>query len=231
MRTASERVESWLDENEEFIASRTALIEIARRCSKDLGLKYATVEKLVRDILNIPHETSPLDYMEDVAKAYNECNVEEKLSKNLKQQDFDSIELDYTKNRKRDAEMSNCKSKVTTTAIGITGEVTGVSTPASEPLQAKPISKGNSVIVDIPETLVVTHVTCFGSVGKIDISPSGIYLQVPRYRDENTNDYVSVESIPYKTREDLQRHYDEISKCFEIKEALDLKTPISRKNK
>lgn len=222
MRTASERVGSWLDENEEFIASRTALIEIARRCSKDLGLKYATVEKLVRDILNIHHETSPLDYMEDVAKAYNESNVEEKLSKNLKQQDFDSIELDYIKNRKRDEDMNKIRNQVIPT---------GVYTPASEPLQAKPISKGNSVIVDIPETLVVTHVTCFGSIGKIDISPSGIYLQVPRYRDENTNDYVPVESIPYKTREDLQRHYDEISKCFEIKEALDLKTPISRKNK
>lgn len=222
MRTASERVGSWLDENEEFIASRTALIEIARRCSKDLGLKYATVEKLVRDILNIHHETSPLDYMEDVAKAYNESNVEEKLSKNLKQQDFDSIELDYIKNRKRDEDMNKIRNQVIPT---------GVYTPASEPLQAKPISKGNSGIVDIPETLVVTHVTCFGSIGKIDISPSGIYLQVPRYRDENTNDYVPVESIPYKTREDLQRHYDEISKCFEIKEALDLKTPISRKNK
>lgn len=222
MRTASERVGSWLDENEEFIASRTTLIEIARRCSKDLGLKYATVEKLVRDILNIHHETSPLDYMEDVAKAYNESNVEEKLSKNLKQQDFDSIELDYIKNRKRDEDMNKIRNQVIPT---------GVYTPASEPLQAKPISKGNSVIVDIPETLVVTHVTCFGSIGKIDISPSGIYLQVPRYRDENTNDYVPVESIPYKTREDLQRHYDEISKCFEIKEALDLKTPISRKNK
>lgn len=222
MRTASERVGSWLDENEEFIASRTALIEIARRCSKDLGLKYATVEKLVRDILNIHHETSPLDYMEDVAKAYNESNVEEKLSKNLKQQDFDSIELDYIKNRKRDEDMNKIRNQVIPT---------GVYTPASEPLQAKPISKGNSVIVDIPETLVVTHVTCFGSIGKIDISPSGIYLQVPRYRDENTNDYVPVENIPYKTREDLQRHYDEISKCFEIKEALDLKTPISRKNK
>lgn len=221
MRTASERVGSWLDENEEFIASRTALIEIARRCSKDLGLKYATVEKLVRDILNIPHETSPLDYMEDVAKAYNESNVEEKLSKNLKQQDFDSIELDYIKNRKRDADMNKIRNQVIPT-----GELV-----KQEPLQAKPISKGNSVIVDIPETLVVTHVTCFGSIGKIDISPSGIYLQVPRYRDENTNDYVPVESIPYKTKEDLQRHYDEISKCFEIKEALDLKTPISRKNK
>lgn len=221
MRTASERVGSWLDENEEFIASRTALIEIARRCSKDLGLKYATVEKLVRDILNIPHETSPLDYMEDVAKAYNESNVEEKLSKNLKQQDFDSIELDYIKNRKRDEDMNKIRNQVIPT-----GELV-----KQEPLQAKPISKGNSAIVDIPETLVVTHVTCFGSIGKIDISPSGIYLQVPRYRDENTNDYVPVESIPYKTREDLQRHYDEISKCFEIKEALDLKTPISRKNK
>lgn len=221
MRTASERVGSWLDENEEFIASRTALIEIARRCSKDLGLKYATVEKLVRDILNIPHETSPLDYMEDVAKAYNESNVEEKLSKNLKQQDFDSIELDYIKNRKRDADMNKIRNQVIPT-----GELV-----KQEPLQAKPISKGNSAIVDIPETLVVTHVTCFGSIGKIDISPSGIYLQVPRYRDENTNDYVPVESIPYKTKEDLQRHYDEISKCFEIKEALDLKTPISRKNK
>lgn len=221
MRTASERVGSWLDENEEFIASRTALIEIARRCSKDLGLKYATVEKLVRDILNIPHETSPLDYMEDVAKAYNDFNVEEKLSKNLKQQDFDSIELDYIKNRKRDEDMNKIRNQVIPT-----GELV-----KQEPITAKPISKGNSVIVDIPETLVVTHVTCFGSIGKIDISPSGIYLQVPRYRDENTNDYVSVESIPYKTREDLQRHYDEISKCFEIKEALDLKTPISRKNK
>lgn len=221
MRTASERVESWLDENEEFIVSRTALIEIARRCSKELGLKYATVEKLVRDILNIPHETSPLDYMEDVAKAYNESNVEEKLSKNLKQQDFDSIELDYIKNRKRDEDMNKIRNQVIPT-----GELV-----KQEPITAKPISKGNSVIGDIPETLVVTHVTCFGSIGKIDISPSGIYLQVPRYRDENTNDYVPVESIPYKTREDLQRHYDEISKCFEIKEALDLKTPISRKNK
>lgn len=221
MRTASERVGSWLDENEEFIASRTALIEIARRCSKDLGLKYATVEKLVRDILNIPHETSPLDYMEDVAKAYNESNVEEKLSKNLKQQDFDSIELDYIKNRKRDEDMNKIRNQVIPT-----GELV-----KQESLQAKPISKGNSVVMDIPESLVITHVTCFGSIGKIDISPSGIYLQVPRYRDENTNDYVPVESIPYKTREDLQRHYDEISKCFEIKEALDLKTPISRKNK
>lgn len=220
MRTASERVGSWLDENEEFIASRTALIEIARRCSKDLGLKYATVEKLVRDILNIPHETSPLDYMEDVAKAYNESNVEEKLSKNLKQQDFDSIELDYIKNRKRDADMNKIRNQV------IPNEMIN-----PEPIEAKPISKDNSVVMDIPESLVITHVTCFGSVGKIDISPSGIYLQVPRYRDENTNEYVSVESIPYKTKEDLQRHYDEISKCFEIKEALDLKTPISRKNK
>lgn len=215
MRTASERVGSWLDENEEFIASRTALIEIARRCSKDLGLKYATVEKLIRDILNIPHETSPLDYMEDVAKAYNESNVEEKLSKNLKQQDFDSIELDYIKNRKRDADMNKIRNQVITNGM----------------INPEPIEKDHAVVMDIPESLVITHVTCFGSVGKIDISPSGIYLQVPRYRDENTNEYVSVESIPYKTREDLQRHYDEISKCFEIKEALDLKTPISRKNK
>ena len=81
--------------------------------------------------------------------------------------------------------------------------------------------------IQIPEGFCISSITCFGSKGKVDVNINGVFQQTPRFKNER-GEFVPAESICYKTEEDLDKYYQELKFCFQLKKMLDLKNPTRR---
>lgn len=189
---------------------------------------------------------SDFEVKEDLEKAYKESDIEERVEKAFPKKNLKEIELDYKKNVEDDnmvvksfGELGDIfeggvKEEIPTVKLERDETKTGGYNMVNQEGQVVGEINDNTITfkdnvgdIKIPEGLCISSLTCFGIKGKIDVNINGVFQQTPRFKNER-GEFVPAEAICFKTEEDLDKYYQELKFCFQLKKMLDLKNPTRR---
>ena len=240
------QVEKWMLGHRYLVTNpKVSLTVAARECSKDMSIKVSTADKYIRDIkvewnnkygedklipwsdtLEALKYDSDFEVKEDLEKAYRESDIEERVEKAFPKKNLKEIELDYKKNVEDD--------NMIVKSFGELGDIFEDGVNEEDVNQIVKEVDDNIVNLkdeiegfQIPEGFCISSLTCFGSKGKVDININGVFHQTPRFKNER-GEFVPAEAICFKTEEDLDKYYQELKFCFQLKKMLDLKNPTRR---
>lgn len=220
-------------------------VSTADKYIRDIKLEWNNKygeDKLIpwSDTLEALKYDSDFEVKEDLEKAYKESDIEERVEKAFPKKNLKDIELDYKNNVEDD--------NMVVKSFGELGDIFGdgvkeeIPTVKLERDETK--TEGYKIVnqevddnvinlkdgveeIKIPEGLCISSLTCFGSKGKIDVNINGVFQQTPRFKNER-GEFVPAEAICFKTEEDLDKYYQELKFCFQLKKMLDLKNPTRR---
>ena len=240
------QVEKWMLGHRYLVTNpKVSLTVAARECSNDMSIKVSTADKYIRDIkvewnskygedklipwsdtLEALKFDSDFEVKEDLEKAYRESDIEERVEKAFPKKNLKEIELDYKKNVEDD--------NMVVKSFGELGDIFEDGVNEEDVNQIVKEVDDNIINLkdgiegfQIPEGFCISSLTCFGSKGKVDININGVFHQTPRFKNER-GEFVPAEAICFKTEEDLDRYYQELKFCFQLKKILDLKNPTRR---
>lgn len=240
------QVEKWMLGHRYLVTNpKVSLTVAARECSNDMSIKVSTADKYIRDIkvewnskygedklipwsdtLEALKYDSDFEVKEDLEKAYRESDIEERVEKAFPKKNLKEIELDYKKNVEDD--------NMVVKSFGELGDIFEDGVNEEDVNQIVKEVDDNIINLkdgiegfQIPEGFCISSLTCFGSKGKVDININGVFHQTPRFKNER-GEFVPAEAICFKTEEDLDRYYQELKFCFQLKKMLDLKNPTRR---
>ena len=240
------QVEKWMLGHRYLVTNpKVSLTVAARECSKDMSIKVSTADKYIRDIkvewnnkygedklipwsdtLEALKYDSDFEVKEDLEKAYRESDIEERVEKAFPKKNLKEIELDYKKNVEDD--------NMVVKSFGELGDIFEDGVNEGDVNQIVKEVDDNIINLkdgvegfQIPEGFCISSLTCFGSKGKVDININGVFHQTPRFKNER-GEFVPAEAICFKTEEDLDKYYQELKFCFQLKKMLDLKNPTKR---
>ena len=240
------QVEKWMFGHRYLVTNpKVSLTVAARECSKDMSIKVSTADKYIRDIkaewnskygedklipwsdtLEALKYDSDFEVKEDLEKAYRESDIEERVEKAFPKKNLKEIELDYKKNVEDD--------NMVVKSFGELGDIFEDGVNEEDVNQIVKEVDDNIINLkdevegfQIPEGFCISSLTCFGSKGKVDININGVFHQTPRFKNER-GEFVPAEAICFKTEEDLDKYYQELKFCFQLKKMLDLKNPTRR---
>lgn len=240
------QVEKWMLGHRYLVTNpKVSLTVAARECSNDMSIKVSTADKYIRDIkvewnskygedklipwsdtLEALKYDSDFEVKEDLEKAYRESDIEERVEKAFPKKNLKEIELDYKKNVEDD--------NMVVKSFGELGNIFEDGVNEGDVNQIVKEVDDNIINLkdgiegfQIPEGFCISSLTCFGSKGKVDININGVFHQTPRFKNER-GEFVPAEAICFKTEEDLDRYYQELKFCFQLKKMLDLKNPTRR---
>lgn len=242
------QVEKWMLGHRYLVTNpKVSLTVAARKCSKDMSIKVSTADKYIRDIkvewnskygedklipwldtLEALKYDSDFEVKEDLEKAYRESDIEERVEKAFPKKNLKEIELDYKKNVEDD--------NMVVKSFGELGDIFEDGVNEEDVNQIVKEVDDNIINlkdeveeskIQIPEGFCISSLTCFGSKGKVDININGVFHQTPRFKNER-GEFVPAEAICFKTEEDLDKYYQELKFCFQLKKMLDLKNPTRR---
>ena len=240
------QVEKWMLGHRYFVTNpKISLTVAARECSNDMGIKVSTADKYIRDIkiewnskygedklipwsdtLEALKFDSDFEVKEELEKAYSESDIEERVEKAFPKKNLKEIELDYKKNVEDD--------NMVVKSFGELGDIFEDGVNEEDVNQIVKEVDDNIINLkdgiegfQIPEGFCISSLTCFGSKGKVDININGVFHQTPRFKNER-GEFVPAEAICFKTEEDLDKYYQELKFCFQLKKMLDLKNPTRR---
>ena len=240
------QVEKWMLGHRYLVTNpKVSLTVAARECSNDMSIKVSTADKYIRDIkvewnskygedklipwsdtLEALKYDSDFEVKEDLEKAYRESDIEERVEKAFPKKNLKEIELDYKKNVEDD--------NMVVKSFGELGDIFGDEVNEEDVNQIVKEVDDNIINLkdgiegfQIPEGFCISILTCFGSKGKVDININGVFHQTPRFKNER-GEFVPAEAICFKTEEDLDKYYQELKFCFQLKKMLDLKNPTRR---
>ena len=240
------QVEKWMLGHRYLVTNpKVSLTVAARECSNDMNIKVSTADKYIRDIkvewnskygedklipwsdtLEALKYDSDFEVKEDLEKAYRESDIEERVEKAFPKKNLKEIELDYKKNVEDD--------NMVVKSFGELGDIFEDGVNEEDVNQIVKEVDDNIINLkdgiegfQIPEGFCISSLTCFGSKGKVDININGVFHQTPRFKNER-GEFVPAEAICFKTEEDLDRYYQELKFCFQLKKMLDLKNPTRK---
>ena len=240
------QVEKWMLGHRYLVTNpKVSLTVAARECSNDMSIKVSTADKYIRDIkvewnskygedklipwsdtLEALKYDSDFEVKEDLEKAYRESDIEERVEKAFPKKNLKEIELDYKKNVEDD--------NMVVKSFGELGDIFEDGVNEGDVNQIVKEVDDNIINLNdgiegfqIPEGFCISSLTCFGSKGKVDININGVFHQTPRFKNER-GEFVPAEAICFKTEEDLDKYYQELKFCFQLKKMLDLKNPTRR---
>lgn len=240
------QVEKWMLGHRYLVTNpKVSLTVAARECSKDMSIKVSTADKYIRDIkvewnnkygedklipwsdtLEALKYDSDFEVKEDLEKAYRESDIEERVEKAFPKKNLKEIELDYKKNVEDD--------NMVVKSFGELGDIFEDGVNEEDVNQIVKEVDDNIINLkdeiegfQIPEGFCISSLTCFGSKGKVDVNINGVFHQTPRFKNER-GEFVPAEAICFKTEEDLDKYYQELKFCFQLKKMLDLKNPTRR---
>ena len=242
------QVEKWMLGHRYLVTNpKVSLTVAARECSNDMSIKVSTADKYIRDIkvewnskygedklipwsdtLEALKYDSDFEVKEDLEKAYRESDIEERVEKAFPKKNLKEIELDYKKNVEDD--------NMVVKSFGELGDIFEDGVNEEDVNQIVKEVDDNIINlkdeieeskIQIPEGFCISSLTCFGSKGKVDININGVFHQTPRFKNER-GEFVPAEAICFKTEEDLDKYYQELKFCFQLKKMLDLKNPTRR---
>lgn len=192
------------------------------------------------DTLEALKYDSDFEVKEDLEKAYRESDIEERVEKAFPKKNLKEIELDYKKNVEDDnmvvksfGELGSIfgdevKEEIPTVKLERDETKTeGYKVVNQEGEVVGEVNNGDEIKLQIPEGLCISSLTCFGIKGKVDVNVNGVFQQTPRFKNER-GEFVPAEAICFKTEEDLDKYYQELKFCFQLKRMLDLKNPTRR---
>ena len=252
------QVEKWMLGHRYLVTNpKVSLTVAARECSNDMSIKVSTADKYIRDIkvewnskygedklipwsdtLEALKYDSDFEVKEELEKAYSESDIEERVEKAFPKKNLKEIELDYKKNVEDDnmvvksfGELGDIfedevKEEIPTVKLERDETKTEGYKIVNPEVEAINLKDGVEEI-QIPEGLCISSITCFGSKGKVDVNINGVFQQTPRFKNER-GEFVPAEAICFKTEEDLDKYYQELKFCFQLKKMLDLKNPTRR---
>ena len=240
------QVEKWMLGHRYLVTNpKVSLIVAARECSNDMSIKVSTADKYIRDIklewnnkygedklipwsdtLEALKYDSDFEVKEELEKAYSESDIEERVEKAFPKKNLKEIELDYKKNVEDD--------NMVVKSFGELGDIFEDGVNEEDVNQIVKEVDDNIINLkdgiegfQIPEGFCISSLTCFGIKGKIDVNINGVFQQTPRFKNER-GEFVPAEAICFKTEEDLDKYYQELKFCFQLKKMLDLKNPTRR---
>lgn len=240
------QVEKWMLGHRYLVTNpKVSLTVAARECSNDMSIKVSTADKYIRDIkvewnskygedklipwsdtLEALKYDSDFEVKEDLEKAYRESDIEERVEKAFPKKNLKEIELDYKKNVEDD--------NMVVKSFGELGDIFEDGVNEEDVNQIVKEVDDNIINLkdgiegfQIPEGFCISSLTCFGSKGKVDVNINGVFHQTPRFKNER-GEFVPAEAICFKTEEDLDKYYQELKFCFQLKKMLDLKNPTRR---
>lgn len=240
------QVEKWMLGHRYLVTNpKVSLTVAARECSNDMSIKVSTADKYIRDIkvewnskygedklipwsdtLEALKYDSDFEVKEDLEKAYRESDIEERVEKAFPKKNLKEIELDCKKNVEDD--------NMVVKSFGELGDIFEDGVNEEDVNQIVKEVDDNIINLkdeiegfQIPEGFCISSLTCFGSKGKVDVNINGVFHQTPRFKNER-GEFVPAEAICFKTEEDLDRYYQELKFCFQLKKMLDLKNPTRR---
>ena len=240
------QVEKWMLGHRYLVTNpKVSLTVAARECSNDMSIKVSTADKYIRDIklewnnkygedklipwsdtLEALKYDSDFEVKEELEKAYSESDIEERVEKAFPKKNLKEIELDYKKNVEDD--------NMVVKSFGELGDIFEDGVNEEDVNQIVKEVDDNIINLkdgtegfQIPEGFCISSLTCFGSKGKVDININGVFHQTPRFKNER-GEFVPAEAICFKTEEDLDKYYQELKFCFQLKKMLDLKNPTRR---
>lgn len=241
------QVEKWMLGHRYLVTNpKVSLTVAARECSNDMSIKVSTADKYIRDIkvewnskygedklipwsdtLEALRYDSDFEVKEDLEKAYRESDIEERVEKAFPKKNLKEIGLDYKKNVEDD--------NMVVKSFGELGDIFEDGVNEEDVNQIVKEINDNMVTFkedgiegfQIPEGFCISSLTCFGSKGKVDVNINGVFHQTPRFKNER-GEFVPADAICFKTEEDLDRYYQELKFCFQLKKMLDLKNPTRR---
>lgn len=240
------QVEKWMLGHRYLVTNpKVSLTVAARECSKDMSIKVSTADKYIRDIkvewnskygedklipwsdtLEALKYDSDFEVKEDLEKSYRESDIEERVEKAFPKKNLKEIELDYKKNVEDD--------NMVVKSFGELGDIFEDGVNEGDVNQIVKEVDDNIINLkdgiegfQIPEGFCISSLTCFGSKGKVDVNINGVFHQTPRFKNER-GEFVPAEAICFKTEEDLDKYYQELKFCFQLKKMLDLKNPTRR---
>lgn len=241
------QVEKWMLGHRYLVTNpKVSLTVAARECSNDMSIKVSTADKYIRDIkvewnskygedklipwsdtLEALKYDSDFEVKEDLEKAYRESDIEERVEKAFPKKNLKEIGLDYKKNVEDD--------NMVVKSFGELGDIFEDGVNEEDVNQIVKEINDNMVTFkedgiegfQIPEGFCISSLTCFGSKGKVDVNINGVFHQTPRFKNER-GEFVPADAICFKTEEDLDRYYQELKFCFQLKKMLDLKNPTRR---
>lgn len=241
------QVEKWMLGHRYLVTNpKVSLTVAARECSNDMSIKVSTADKYIRDIkvewnskygedklipwsdtLEALRYDSDFEVKEDLEKAYRESDIEERVEKAFPKKNLKEIGLDYKKNVEDD--------NMVVKSFGELGDIFEDGVNEEDVNQIVKEINDNMVTFkedgiegfQIPEGFCISSLTCFGSKGKVDVNINGVFHQTPRFKNER-GEFVPADAICFKTEEDLDKYYQELKFCFQLKKMLDLKNPTRR---
>lgn len=240
------QVEKWMLGHRYLVTNpKVSLTVAARECSNDMSIKVSTADKYIRDIkvewnskygedklipwsdtLEALRYDSDFEVKEDLEKAYRESDIEERVEKAFPKKNLKEIELDYKKNVEDD--------NMVVKSFGELGDIFEDGVNEEDVNQIVKEVDDNIINLkdeiegfQIPEGFCISSLTCFGSKGKVDVNINGVFHQTPRFKNER-GEFVPADAICFKTEEDLDKYYQELKFCFQLKKMLDLKNPTRR---
>lgn len=240
------QVEKWMLGHRYLVTNpKVSLTVAARECSNDMSIKVSTADKYIRDIkvewnskygedklipwsdtLEALKYDSDFEVKEDLEKAYRESDIEERVEKAFPKKNLKEIELDCKKNVEDD--------NMIVKSFGELGDIFEDGVNEEDVNQIVKEVDDNIINLkdgiegfQIPEGFCISSLTCFGSKGKVDVNINGVFHQTPRFKNER-GEFVPADAICFKTEEDLDRYYQELKFCFQLKKMLDLKNPTRR---
>lgn len=240
------QVEKWMLGHRYLVTNpKVSLTVAARECSNDMSIKVSTADKYIRDIkvewnskygedklipwsdtLEALRYDSDFEVKEDLEKAYRESDIEERVEKAFPKKNLKEIELDCKKNVEDD--------NMIVKSFGELGDIFEDGVNEEDVNQIVKEVDDNIINLkdgiegfQIPEGFCISSLTCFGSKGKVDVNINGVFHQTPRFKNER-GEFVPADAICFKTEEDLDRYYQELKFCFQLKKMLDLKNPTRR---
>lgn len=240
------QVEKWMLGHRYLVTNpKVSLTVAARECSNDMSIKVSTADKYIRDIkvewnskygedklipwsdtLEALKYDSDFEVKEDLEKAYRESDIEERVEKAFPKKNLKEIGLDYKKNVEDD--------NMVVKSFGELGDIFEDGVNEEDVNQIVKEVDDNIINLkdgiegfQIPEGFCISSLTCFGSKGKVDVNINGVFHQTPRFKNER-GEFVPADAICFKTEEDLDRYYQELKFCFQLKKMLDLKNPTRR---
>lgn len=240
------QVEKWMLGHRYLVTNpKVSLTVAARECSNDMSIKVSTADKYIRDIkvewnskygedklipwsdtLEALKYDSDFEVKEDLEKAYRESDIEERVEKAFPKKNLKEIELDCKKNMEDD--------NMVVKSFGELGDIFEDGVNEGDVNQIVKEVDDNIINLkdgiegfQIPEGFCISSLTCFGSKGKVDVNINGVFHQTPRFKNER-GEFVPAEAICFKTEEDLDKYYQELKFCFQLKKMLDLKNPTRR---
>lgn len=240
------QVEKWMLGHRYLVTNpKVSLTVAARECSNDMSIKVSTADKYIRDIkvewnskygedklipwsdtLEALRHDSDFEVKEDLEKAYRESDIEERVEKAFPKKNLKEIGLDYKKNVEDD--------NMVVKSFGELGDIFEDGVKEEDVNQIVKEVDDNIINLkdeiegfQIPEGFCISSLTCFGSKGKVDVNINGVFHQTPRFKNER-GEFVPADAICFKTEEDLDKYYQELKFCFQLKKMLDLKNPTRR---